>query len=154
MPYTVATIRIFVTLLQPFQGQTLINLANCYAVTMAIIFIIKTDTRTKSVPVHTDISVLKHHCLILTKLKCSTWAAGNSWLHPLPSYNNRQNKHSKDSYYSIISSLVDTYYCLIWASFESVVLNTGPGVILTSAVLRTARTAGLACVCIQKMLIG
>lgn len=36
---------------------------------------------------------------------------------------------------------MDTYYCLIWACFESVVLNTGPGVILTSAVLRTSENS-------------
>lgn len=91
--------------------------------------------------VHVGISVLKPYRLILTSLRCSTRATGNSWLHPLPSYNTSQNKHSKDSNYSIISSLVDTYYCLIWACFESVVLNTGPGVILTSAVLRTSENS-------------
>lgn len=114
---------------------------NCYTTTPAVIFILKTDAWTESVPVHVDISVLKDYRLILTKLRCSTRAAGNSWLHPGLSYNNSQNKHSKDSYYSIISSLVDTYYCLIWACFESVVLNTGPGVILTSAVLRTSENS-------------
>lgn len=126
--------------MQPFQGQTLINLMNCSTTTTAVIFTIKTDTRTESGPVHVDISVLKHYHLILTKLRCFR-AAGNSWLHPGLSYNNSQNKHSKDSYYSIISSLVDTYYCLIWACFESVVLNTGPGVILTSAVLGTSENS-------------
>lgn len=141
--YTVSTIKLFVTLLQPFQGQTFVlpvlykscellyyyNSGYCHHY----------DTLTKSA--HVDISVLKRYRLILTKLRCSTRAAGNNWLHPLPSYNNSQNKHSKDSYYSIISSLVDTYYCLIWACFESVVLNTGPGVILTSAVLRTSENS-------------
>lgn len=112
---------------------------NFYTTTTAVIVIIKPGTLTKSA--HVDISVLKRYRLILTKLRCSTQAAGNNWLHPLPSYNNSQNKHSKDSYYSIISSLVDTYYCLIWACFESVVLNTGPGVILTSAVLRTSENS-------------
>lgn len=119
-----------------------------YTTTRAAIFMIKTDSRTKSLSVHVDIPVLKHYRLILTKLRCSARAAGNSWLHPLPSYNNSQNKHSKDSYYSIISSLVDTYYCLIWASFESVVLNTGPGVILTSAVLRTSENSRIS-VCVH-----
>lgn len=127
--------------MQPFQGQSSINYINCYTTTTAVIFILKTDARTKSVPVHVDISVLKDYRLILTKLRCSTRAAGNNWLHPGLSYNNSQNKHSKDSYYSIISSLVDTYYCLIWACFESVVLNTGPGVILTSAVLGTSENS-------------
>lgn len=62
-------------------------------------------------------------------------------------YYSSQKKHSKDSYYSIISSLVDTYYCLIWACFESVALNAGPGVILTSAVLRTSKNSRIkACV--------
>lgn len=68
-------------------------------------------------------------------------------LYPLLSYKSCQKKHSKDSYYSIISSLVDTYYCLIWACFESVALKTGPGVILTSAVLRTSKNSRIkACV--------
>lgn len=83
----------------------------CYATTTVVIFILKTGP--KSLPVQVDISVLKDYRLILTKLRCSTRAAGNSWLHPGLSYNNSQNKHSKDSYYGIISSLVDTYYCLI-----------------------------------------
>lgn len=98
----------------------------------AVIFIIKSDTRTESVRVHVDISVLKH---------ARHTQQETARLHPLLSCKSSQKKHSKDSYYSICSSLVDTYYCLIWACFESVALNTGPGVILTSAVLRTSENS-------------